>query len=69
MTTLNPQFIKDTAGNKLVVLSQKEYNKLLNDLEELEDIKMYDQAKKEDKGQRILLGEYIKKRNLKNAKL
>jgi len=69
MTTLNPQFIKDTAGNKLVVLSQKEYNKLLDDLEELEDIKMYDQAKKEDKGQRILLGEYIKKRNMKNAKL
>jgi PHD/YefM family antitoxin component YafN of YafNO toxin-antitoxin module len=46
MITLNPQFIKDTAGKKLVVLSAKQYNNIIEELEELEDIKRYDAAKK-----------------------
>ncbi len=46
MITLNPQYIKDTAGKKLVVLSARQFNNIIEELEELEDIKRYDAAKK-----------------------
>jgi PHD/YefM family antitoxin component YafN of YafNO toxin-antitoxin module len=46
MITVNPQYIKDTAGKKLVVLSEKQFNDIMEELEELEDIKRYDAAKK-----------------------
>lgn len=67
MTALHPQFITDTAGEKLVVISLKEYNLLMENLEELEDIKLYDKAKKEDDGKRVLLSDYLKKRKTKNV--
>ena len=62
MLTLHPQYITDTVGKRLVVLPQKEFNSILEGLEEIEDIKLYDQTKKEDNGERILLSYYIKKR-------
>lgn len=68
MTALHPQFITDTAGKKLVVISLKEYNMLMENLEELEDIKLYDKAKKEDDGKRVLLSDYLKKERLKMSK-
>jgi PHD/YefM family antitoxin component YafN of YafNO toxin-antitoxin module len=41
-----PQYITDDKGKKLsVVLSIKEYRKIMEELEELEDIRLYDQAK------------------------
>ena len=44
---MKTQFVTDERGNKLaVILPIKEYNKMVEDLEELEDIKLYDQAKK-----------------------
>jgi PHD/YefM family antitoxin component YafN of YafNO toxin-antitoxin module len=49
MVTVNPQYIKDTAGKKLVVLPAKQFDSImeeLEELEELEDIKRYDAAKK-----------------------
>ena len=67
MTALHPQFITDTAGKKLVVISLKEYNMLMENLEELEDIKLYDKAKKEDDGKRVLLSDYLNKRKTKNV--
>ncbi|MBK7958966.1 MAG: hypothetical protein IPK03_13250 [Bacteroidetes bacterium] len=45
MKKLHPQFVKDNSGKNLVVLLQKEYNYILEELEELEDIKCYDAAK------------------------
>jgi hypothetical protein len=43
MTT---QFVTDDRGKKLaVILPIKNYNKMVDDLEELEDIKLYDKAK------------------------
>lgn len=43
MTT---QYITDEGGNKLaVILPIKDYHKLIDDLEELEDIKLYDKTK------------------------
>lgn len=41
-----PRFIVDEKGNKIsVVLPIKEYNKLLDSREELEDIRQYDKVK------------------------
>jgi PHD/YefM family antitoxin component YafN of YafNO toxin-antitoxin module len=46
MIAINPQYIKDTAGKQLVVLPAKEFNTIMEELEDLEDIKRYDAAKK-----------------------
>lgn len=68
MLTVRPQYIKDTKGNKsMVVLTAKEFDHLMEELEELEDIRLYDEAKKEDTGERILFSDYIKNRKLKNG--
>ena len=60
MTDLHPQFIQDTAGKNLVVLPQEEFEQLLEELEDLEDIRLYDKASKTDTGERILFSEYLK---------
>ena len=46
MITITPQFIKDTAGKKLVILPAKQFNLIIEELEDLDDIKRYDAAKK-----------------------
>ncbi len=44
---MKTQFVTDDHGNKLaIILPISEYNKMVDDLEELEDIKLYDAAKK-----------------------
>lgn len=44
---MEAQFITDNHGNRLaVILPIKEYNEMMDALEELEDIKLYDAAKK-----------------------
>ena len=62
MTDLHPQFIKDTAGKNLVVLPQEEFEQLLEELEDLEDVRLYDEASKADTGERILFSDYLKTR-------
>lgn len=47
MITLHPQYIEDTAGQKLVVLPQTEFDALLEELEENEDIRLYDEARED----------------------
>ena len=43
---MKTQFITDDTGKKLsVILPIKDYEKILDELEELEDIKAYDRAK------------------------
>lgn len=43
---MKTQFITDDNGKKLaIILPMKEYTRMLEDLEELEDIKLYDKAK------------------------
>lgn len=45
--TINPQFVKDEKGRELgVFLTKSEFDKLLEELEDLEDIKPYDDAKR-----------------------
>ena len=68
MLTVNPQFIKDADGKKsLVVLPIKEFENIMEELEDLEDIKLYDKTKKEDTGERILFSDYLESRKKKNV--
>ena len=46
MTAITPQYIKDTAGKQLVIIPAKQFNSIMEELEELDDIKRYDAAKK-----------------------
>lgn len=58
MLTINPQYLKDENGEKsLVVLSAKEFDAIMEELEDLEDVRLYDEAKKQDAGERISMEE------------
>jgi hypothetical protein len=58
MLLIHPQYIKDADGNKsLVVLPAKEFDTMMEELEELEDIRLYDDAKKNDTGERVPMDE------------
>lgn len=46
MLTLNPQYIIDNKGEKVsVVLPVKEFEIIIEELEDLEDVRLYDKAK------------------------
>jgi len=65
---METQFLTDEKGNKTaVLLSIKKYNKLIEKLEDLEDVRLYDEAKKEDDGYRISFEDYIKTRESKKS--
>ncbi len=65
---METQFITDVNGQKLaVILPIKDYEKLLEELEELYSIRLYDEAKKEDDGERVLFDDYLKKRKAKHG--
>jgi len=51
---IRPQYIKDSAGNRLVVLLQENYNA---DMEDMTDSLTYLQAKLKDDGERIEMNE------------
>jgi hypothetical protein len=45
MTLVKENFVTDAKGNKIAVLLPiKDYNKILGELEELEEVKAYDKA-------------------------
>jgi len=47
MLRVHPKYITDSTGKKVsVVITMKEFNAILEQLDELEDIKLYDEAKK-----------------------
>ncbi|MDZ4679909.1 MAG: hypothetical protein SH848_01395 [Saprospiraceae bacterium] len=47
MLTIHPQYITDNAGKKIsVVLPMEAFKAIMEELEDLEDIKLYDEAKK-----------------------
>jgi hypothetical protein len=46
----------------MVILPAKEFDCLLEELEELEDIKLYDESKNEEKSERVLFSDYLKSR-------
>lgn len=46
MLTVNPQYITDNAGRKIsVVLPLNEFKNIMEELEDLEDLRLYDAAK------------------------
>ncbi|TRX35915.1 hypothetical protein [Flavobacterium restrictum] len=58
---METQFLTDEKGNRTAVLLPiKKYNKLLEKLEDLEDVRLYDEAKREDDGYRIAIDEAFK---------
>ena len=63
--TLHPKYITNTAGKKqAVVLTIDEYTHLMGELEELEDIRLYDKVKSK-KESSIDLTDYLKNRKSK----
>ena len=63
MTTTVPQYITDIRGKKIsVILPIKEYERILEELEDWEDVKLYDEAKREDTGEYMLFSDYVKNR-------
>lgn len=48
MIAIHPQYITDHSGKKIsAVLPINEFESILDELEELEDIKLYDESKKD----------------------
>ena len=69
MLTLHPLYITDNSGKKIsVVLPVKEFKTLMEELEDLEDIRLYDEAKKEDTGERIPMDEAFRMIEAKRKK-
>ena len=64
--SLHPQLIKATDGEALVALPQNEFEMLLEAIEDWEDNMLYEQAKSEDTGERILFTTYLKSRTQRN---
>ena len=55
---MKTQFVTDNHGKKLaVILPMKDYLKIVDDLEDLDDVRIYDEAKKNDTGERIPMEE------------
>jgi len=67
MIASTPQYITDPTGNKIsIILPIRDYERMIEELEELEDIRLYDEAKREDTGEYMLFSDYLKNRR-KNA--
>ena len=65
---METQFLTDEKGNRTaVVLPIKKYNKLIEKLEDLEDVRLYDEAKREDDGYRISFDDFLKTRKSKKS--
>lgn len=68
MLAKSNQFITDEQGKKIaVIIPLKSYQKMLEDLEELDDIRLYDEAKK-TKGKAIPAAEAFKQLDAKRKK-
>ena len=49
MLAIHPQYITDNTGKKIsAILPMKEFKTILEELEELEDIKLYDESKSDN---------------------
>jgi hypothetical protein len=63
MNAIHPQYITDKDGKKVsVVIPLAEYERILDELEELDDIKLFDEAKA-DKEPSMSFDEYVRQRS------
>ena len=70
MLKVHPQYIKDANGNKsMVILPAKEFDALMEAIEDMEDVRLYDKAKKNDDGERIPMELAFKMIEVKRIKL
>ena len=61
MLAIHPQFIKDANGNKsFVILPAKDFESLMEELDDIEDVRLYDEAIKNDTGERFSMEEAFK---------
>ncbi len=67
MLTLHPEYIIGATGEKMVALPLKEFDQVMEELEDIEDVRLYEAAKKEDTGERITLSDYLKQRKPNNG--
>ena len=62
---MKTQFVTDDSGKKVaVILPINQYEKILEELDELDDIRLYDEVKSK-KAESIPLEKYIKQRSRK----
>jgi PHD/YefM family antitoxin component YafN of YafNO toxin-antitoxin module len=67
LTLVKPQYITDENGEKVsVILPISEYERMIEELEDIEDVKLFDEAKS-DKGPSISFGKYISQRQSKQV--
>jgi len=65
MKIINPQFLVDDQGNKTsVLLSISDYESLMEEIDDADDVRLFDQAVDTQNGESISLDEYMKKRGL-----
>jgi hypothetical protein len=59
------QYITDRQGKRIsVILPIKEYERILEELEDLEDVRLYDEAKREDTDEYMLFSDYLKSKEI-----
>jgi hypothetical protein len=59
---MKTQFVTDEKGKKIaIILPIEQYQRMIEELEEAEDIRLYDKAKAEG-GEKILFSDYLKER-------
>ena len=64
MNDFKHQFIRDVKGNTIfVIIPTNEYNQMLDKIEELEDIRLYDEVKARNEDT-IALEEYVQQRKI-----
>ncbi len=67
MGALRQQYIEDNQGHKVaIILPIGEYNKMIEQVDELEDIKLYDKVKAKNE-ESMPFEIYLKNRKAKNA--
>lgn len=69
MNIIHPQYITDEDGKKLsVVIPFDEFEQMLEELDELDDIRLFDEVKK-DQEPSMSFDDYVKQRFPGNGKL
>lgn len=67
MIDINPKFITNSEGEQFVIISQNEFDNIIEALEGQEDVQLYDEVKKEDDGTRVIFSDYLKNRGSENT--
>ncbi len=68
MIAIHPEYIVDQKHNpKAVIVPIKEWNNILEEIEELEDIRAYDKAKADDKDEIISFAQAVDEIRSNNA--